>query len=128
MKEKLRRRHALIIALIGELGAGKTTFVKGFARGLHIAGRILSPTFTLLKVHPLEAKYYSFLYHVDCYRITARDVKRALGWEKLLKDRRSIVVVEWADRIKKLLPKRRIDVFFSCSNKTSRTLKMVFHE
>jgi tRNA threonylcarbamoyladenosine biosynthesis protein TsaE len=82
------------IALHGELGAGKTLFVKGLAKGLTFDGIVSSPTFTL--VH----KYFSnpVIYHLDCFRLRSPKDVQSLGLDDYL-SRDSILVVEWADLI-----------------------------
>ncbi len=88
----------LIFYLEGDLGAGKTHFVKGLAAGLGIKDNITSPTFVLMK------KYGRF-YHIDCYRIyDAKDAKQ-IGLDKIFEIPNAIIAVEWAERIKDIIPK-----------------------
>ena len=100
-----------VVALYGELGSGKTTFVKGLAKGLGIKDRIISPTFVFIRPYTLIATL-STLYHVDLYRIEKADEVKGLGLEEIFADKKAIVVIEWAEKIKKILPKRRIDIYF----------------
>lgn len=90
--------RGLVIGLSGELGAGKTQFVKGLARGLEIAGRVHSPTFTL-------ANEYSGgrlkLFHLDLYRLETRDQLLSAGIEEFLQPE-GVSVIEWAERIRDL--------------------------
>ena len=86
-----------IVALVGELGAGKTRFVRGLAQGLGIAPeRAHSPTYLLANVY--EGVGGVRLVHVDAYRLSGAEDLEALGWDRL-EDGASIVVVEWADRL-----------------------------
>jgi tRNA threonylcarbamoyladenosine biosynthesis protein TsaE len=93
-----------VVALEGDLGAGKTVLTRGIARGLGIRSPITSPTFTLINEYPLNG---SFLYRVDCYRLgqqgdaTLEALGIGLGD---LPDENGIVVLEWAGRVEKLLP------------------------
>jgi tRNA threonylcarbamoyladenosine biosynthesis protein TsaE len=98
--------HALVLALNGELGAGKSTFVQGFCRSLGIKDRITSPTFVLMKIYQLSGTKQKFkhLVHVDCYRIERPDELVHLGLNEILADRDAIVLIEWANRIKSILP------------------------
>jgi tRNA threonylcarbamoyladenosine biosynthesis protein TsaE len=93
-----------VIALRGNLGAGKTTFVQGLARGLQVQDRVSSPTFVL--VNEYEGAGRVRLLHVDTYRLgTAAGIEAAmLGFEELLDAEGAIVAVEWADRVASLLP------------------------
>ncbi len=94
------------IALNGELGAGKTVFVKGLARGLGVRERIVSPTFTLLRAY--ESGRLP-LYHYDAYRISANGELLDTGfYEYAVAD--GVCVCEWASLIASELPQKRIDI------------------
>lgn len=114
-----------IICLYGNLGSGKTTFVKGLAKGLGIKSRIISPTFVLIRQHRINFK---FLYHIDLYRLENGEDIKGLGLEDLFKDKNSIIVIEWAEKLGELLPENRIDIFFEILNEEKRkiTLKLKY--
>ncbi|MDP3948225.1 MAG: tRNA (adenosine(37)-N6)-threonylcarbamoyltransferase complex ATPase subunit type 1 TsaE [bacterium] len=97
-----------IFALTGELGAGKTIFAQGFAKGLGIKDRIISPTFVLIRQHkiPNTAKT---LYHLDLYRLEDTANLKELGLEEIWSDPNNIVLIEWAEKIKEL-PKNTIKI------------------
>lgn len=99
------------ICLYGELGSGKTTFVQGFAKGLGIATRLLSPTFIIVRRYHLSQKF-SFLYHLDLYRPEGVKDLETLGVPEILADTSCLVVIEWAEKLGPLLPKNRIDIHF----------------
>lgn len=101
-------RGAVIVALAGELGAGKTAFAQGFARALGVKENVMSPTFVLMKIYPLRKKRFQRLVHIDCYRIASSRDLLHLGFRELLKDKDAIVLIEWAERIKKILPRGAI--------------------
>ncbi|MCK4525847.1 tRNA (adenosine(37)-N6)-threonylcarbamoyltransferase complex ATPase subunit type 1 TsaE [candidate division WOR-3 bacterium] len=103
------------IALIGPLGAGKTVFVKGIAHGLGIDSVIQSPTFVLMRSYQGRLK----LYHIDLYRIGSEE-EIILLEEYFLRD--GITVIEWADRIKGILPDKRIDILLNIKNKEEREI------
>lgn len=95
-----------VLALSGDLGAGKTAFVSGLAEKLFIKGQIASPTFTLLRDH--EAKEGGIpLFHFDAYRLLDANEWYELGFDEYLQEE-GIVAVEWADRVKEALPKSSI--------------------
>lgn len=99
-----------VIGLIGELGAGKTIFTKGLAKGLGIKNNIQSPTFVIMKIYQITNPKLPIkqLVHIDAYRLkTERDLE-AIGATEYLNDTKTVVVIEWADRIKKILPKNTI--------------------
>lgn len=89
-----------VIALIGELGAGKTHFVKGLADGLGYLGEVTSPTFTL--IHEYLGGLMP-LYHFDFYRLDSPDEALQIGLEEYL-DGDGVCVVEWADKFRDLMP------------------------
>lgn len=128
-----RRERPLILALEGELGSGKTTFIQGLARALGIREKIQSPTFVLMKVYNLDSKesprlrsentFLRFV-HVDAYRIERLAEARHLGLEDIFKDRDAIVVIEWADRIKKFIPRDAVWLHFRHKARTQRVIRM----
>ncbi len=93
----------MIICLDGELGAGKTVFTKGIAQALGIKENITSPTFTIIKEYEGELP----LYHMDVYRLDG--VTDGIGIEEYF-TKGGVVVIEWADTIKDILPKERLDI------------------
>lgn len=104
--------NARIICLYGELGSGKTTFAQGFAKGLGITTRLLSPTFIIVRRYQIHGNS-GFLYHLDLYRMESEKDLSGLGLQEILADSNSVVLVEWAEKLGSLLPKKRIDVRFT---------------
>ncbi len=100
------------IALIGELGAGKTIFAKGIAIGLKSKNIITSPTFVLMKVYPINQKKGEIktLCHVDAYRLISGKDLIDIGINDYLGQKNTITIIEWADRTKKILPRNTIFV------------------
>lgn len=97
-----------IVALKGELGAGKTAFVRGLARGLGYEGEVTSPTYAL--VHEYRGKVP--LFHFDMYRINDMDALYSTGFFDFL-DENSIIAIEWSENIEFALPKNKISVTLS---------------
>lgn len=95
-----------IFALTGELGAGKTTFVQGFAKGLGIKEKIISPTFILIKQHQIPNAKNVF-YHIDLYRLANFS---QLGFDEILSNPNNIILIEWGEKIKEILPKNTIKI------------------
>lgn len=109
------------IALQGEMGAGKTQFVRGLVRGLNGNSRVVSsPTFVLLNVYD-DGRLKVF--HLDAYRVLGAEEFEAIGFAELL-EQRGVVVVEWAQRVERLLPINRIDVQITAIGKTSRRIEV----
>ena len=120
-----KRTHAFCIALSGELGAGKTLFVKGLARGLGLRGPIQSPTFIIMRRHALKrAGRFQSLWHADCYRLKKEKELTALKFREILKDPQNIVAIEWAERVKKYLPKDTLWIALSHNAPTVRAIKL----
>ena len=99
-----------IISLIGDLGTGKTTFTKGFAKQLGIEDHVTSPTFKLVSEYQGE-KYK--LYHIDAYRMDGPNDFLNIGGEEYLSSKKNITIIEWGDLLMDLLPERTITVNFT---------------
>jgi tRNA threonylcarbamoyladenosine biosynthesis protein TsaE len=109
-EKRLKTKDALVIALTGELGSGKTTFVQGFLRAAGARKRITSPTFVIIKSY--KVKSCKAIYHIDCYRIKKPKELLDLGLERILSDRRNVVLIEWAEKIQRILPKNAVWINF----------------
>ncbi len=122
----------LIICLSGDLGSGKTTFVQGLLKGLKIKGPHTSPTFLVIKHYKKKfsnsksqisskSKKSKMLniYHIDAYRIKSKDLLN-LGWKEIISHKNNIVIIEWADRIKKIIPRQASWIKFGWKNKKER--------
>ncbi len=105
----------MIICLDGELGSGKTIFTKGIANALEIDQNITSPTFTIIKEYDGELP----LYHMDVYRLDGN--VEGIGIEEYF-NKGGVVVIEWADTIKNILPKERLDIKFKIVDENKRIL------
>ena len=99
------QKGALVFGLKGDLGAGKTTFLQGFAKGLGIKGKITSPTFVIMNRFPTKKGKFTNFYHLDCYRIEDAKEMKNLGFEEIINNEKNIVCIEWPEKIKKVLPK-----------------------
>ena len=111
----------MIICLNGELGSGKTMFVKGLANALGIDETITSPTFTIIK----EYSYGELpLFHMDVYRLDGNC--ESIGIEDYF-TKGGVVAIEWADTIKDILPKERLDIKFVVADENKRVLILEPH-
>lgn len=109
------------VALRGELGAGKTCFVRGLVQGLGGDPRsVSSPTFMLLNVYDTPR---GSVYHLDAYRVSGPGDFDAIGFDELLRQR-GIVVIEWPERVEALLPPRRIEVRFESLSENERRIEL----
>jgi len=101
-------KTARIIGFVGDLGAGKTTFIQGFLHALGVKNRIISPTFLILRPYAVSKKTYNRVYHIDAYRLHFEKELLALGFKQIISNPKNIVLIEWADKIKNLLPAKTI--------------------
>lgn len=116
-------RHATpgtVIALSGDLGAGKTCFIQGLAAGLGVESPVTSPTFVMIAEHAGRLP----LYHVDLYRTESLDEIRALGLQELAGGE-GITAIEWAERAEPLLPARTVRVRIRGAGEEPRSVEIV---
>ncbi len=109
--------HGAVVCLRGELGAGKTTLIQGIAKGLGIKAKISSPTFIIVHRHKLKA---NFIWHIDLYRLTSLEEAKAVGIEEILEDKNSVILIEWPEKIEKLLPKKRWEIKLEAVSENER--------
>ncbi|MFH1644183.1 MAG: tRNA (adenosine(37)-N6)-threonylcarbamoyltransferase complex ATPase subunit type 1 TsaE [bacterium] len=114
--------QTVVIGLVGDLGSGKTTFLKGFAKGLGVKEKILSPTFVILKRFKIVKCKHKNFYHLDCYRIEKEKEILELGFKEIISDPQNIVCIEWADKIKNMLPPDTLFLHFEFINENTRKI------
>jgi len=114
-----------VVCLAGELGAGKTTFTKGLAKGLGINKMITSPTFVIMREYPLGPGRGKFC-HIDLYRISENDFLTS-GLDQYMNEN-NICVVEWPEKINGILPKNRIDIRVFTGKDNSRKFEVITHD
>jgi len=113
-----KQDNALIIALVGPLGSGKTIFAQGVAAGLGIRQRINSPTFIIIKRYRIGVRRQrTYLYHIDAYRLLQPEDLEALGFRALGANPQNIVLVEWADKIYNRIPSGAVYIMFNTIKK-----------
>ncbi len=135
VKEISAKGGPSVIALYGDLGAGKTTFVQFFAKALGIKEKILSPTFVIMKtfeIYDANPRMYAndtnkhtnkkFLVHIDTYRLKSAKDLLALGLRDILKDKKNIILIEWPEKIEKYLPKNAKKIYFETVGVTQRKI------
>jgi len=114
-----------VICLSGELGAGKTTFTQGLLEGLGAEKPYTSPTFVVMKEYELAKSktknQIKKVYHFDAYRLEEKDFS-ALGWEEIIANNKNICIIEWADKLKKIIPVRAIWIGFEWLDEERRKI------
>ena len=104
---------ATVIGLSGDLGSGKTAFTQAIARELGISEPVTSPTFVLEKIYKLADQKFGRLVHVDAYRLESGEELLKLGFAELLSDKNNLIIIEWVERVKEILPEfREVDFKF----------------
>ena len=120
-----RLKNKEFIALYGNLGSGKTTFIQGLAKGLGIKRRIISPTFIIIRSYKLDKKNF---YHIDLYRTKSINDLLSVGLDEIIQKRSSIIALEWAEKMEGLLPKKRTELYFKYIDENTREIKIKKYE
>ena len=116
-----------VIALHGSLGAGKSVFSRGFARGCGIKGSIPSPTFTIVQEYEVSRDGglpFMALYHMDLYRISESNAALAFGIDEYLDDPESVNLIEWPERIDDILPDNTVHVIITHKGECGRVIEI----
>ena len=120
-------RGGEVICLSGDLGAGKTTFAQGLLKGLKIKGPYTSPTFAIVKEYKINLKFkisnlkLLSVYHIDAYRITAKDLLE-LGFGDFVGKKNTVVILEWPEKVKKIIPKDAVWINFQWIGEKEREI------
>ena len=104
---KIKSEKARVIALSGNLGAGKTTMTQKLAKHLGIKENIVSPTFVIMKTYEINSKKYKLhfkqLIHIDAYRLDGDDELLKIGWKELEGNKENLIIIEWPENVKEHL-------------------------
>lgn len=120
----------LIFALTGDLGSGKTTFVQGFAQGLGIKTRIISPTFIIVRKYDIPISHQpltiNHFYHIDLYRLEKNVEKEIinLGVDEIWNTPGNVVAIEWAEKIASVIPKEAVWIKFGTLGEEERRIQI----
>ena len=118
------KKRAFVIGLEGDLGGGKTVFLQGFAKGLGIRQKILSPTFIIMRKFQIPNYKLQTFSHIDCYRISKPKEVLDLGFKEIISNPKNIVAIEWSDRIRKIIPEDSLIIKFELVNKKKRKISI----
>lgn len=116
------QKESVVVGLHGELGSGKTAFVKALARILGVKQNVTSPTFVIQKNYPLKGKSFSSLVHVDAYRLKKGEDLLPLLWEEILKEN-ALVCIEWPEQVESVLPRETKRIYFKFIDDTTREIR-----
>ncbi|MDB9944449.1 tRNA (adenosine(37)-N6)-threonylcarbamoyltransferase complex ATPase subunit type 1 TsaE [bacterium] len=118
-----QKKTAHVIALSGDLGAGKTTFVKALAKLLGITEHITSPTFVIMKQYDVLDHYLvSKLIHIDAYRIEDIAEMEVIGLPELVEKQQTLICIEWPEKIEEILPKDILSIHIEINEDGTRTV------
>lgn len=104
---------ATLVTLSGDLGAGKTTLSQAIGRALGVKETIVSPTFVIMKRYATKDARFSTLVHIDAYRLKGKGELVPLGWEMLLREPRTLILLEWPERVEGAIPKIAFPIVLS---------------
>ena len=113
---------ASVVALYGDLGSGKTTFVKAVVKVFGLEKIVTSPTFVIEKIYKIEDKNFDHLIHIDAYRLKSGEELKHLGWEEISKNPRNIIFIEWPENVKDILPENKQEIHFKFIDENTREI------
>lgn len=119
-----RRDKAVVVGLRGNLGAGKTTFMKGIAKALGVEQTVTSPTFVIEKIYKLKDKDFDHLIHIDAYRLDSGEELLKLGWDDVARDPKNLIFIEWPERVGEIIPRSARTIYFEFVDENTREIKM----
>lgn len=114
---------ASVIGLYGDLGSGKTTFMKYLAESFGLKEIIQSPTFVIEKIYEIESSQFNHLIHIDAYRIEKAEEMLNLGWLDIITDPKNLICIEWPEKISNIMPAHS-KIFFEHVDENTRKIKI----
>jgi len=119
------RGTSTIVALQGNLGAGKTVFVKGVANSLGVEGVVTSPTFVIEKIYKLpEEAPWKRIVHIDAYRLENEEELSAIGWGDVATDPNNLIMIEWPETVGLGIPERATWIEFEAVDSKTRKIQI----
>lgn len=121
-----KKNAATLVCLQGDLGSGKTAFTKELAILLGIPKKeVTSPTFVIMKIFEIQHSLFERFIHIDAYRINSPKEMLNLGWKEIIRNPKNLIIIEWPERLKKILPNNPQWINFKFVNKSTRKIKIV---
>lgn len=122
---KTKNTKAKIIAMSGDLGAGKTTLTQEIAKELGIKSPVASPTFVIMKIYKIESpksylKQFKKLVHIDAYRLEGAKELLKIGWDNIYNDKDNLIIIEWPENVKECLDKNTNFVYLNHQDEETR--------
>lgn len=116
--------EAIIVGLYGNLGSGKTTFTQAVAREMGIEGKITSPTFVIEKIYETKHPKFARLIHIDAYRLESGEELQTLNFENLVDNPNNLIIIEWPENVKSILPENHRKIFCEFVDENSRKFEI----
>jgi tRNA threonylcarbamoyladenosine biosynthesis protein TsaE len=115
-------KSALVVTMRGDLGSGKTTFVKMIAKEFGIKNTVTSPSFVIEKIYKLKNQAFDNLIHIDAYRLESGEELKTLGLEEISKNPKNIIFIEWPNNVKNVLPENKQEISFKFIDENTREI------
>ena len=113
---------SVVVALQGDLGAGKTTFAQAIGLELGVNESMQSPTFVIMKIYDIKWNNFENLIHVDAYRLEKDEELLHLGWEEIISEPENLVLIEWPENVAGIIPKNAKRIFFKFVDENTREI------
>ncbi len=113
---------AVVVALQGELGTGKTAFAQEVGKILGVVENIHSPTFVIEKIYEIDFRHFKRLIHIDTYRLEKNSELLHLGWDEIIKEPENLVLIEWPENVAGIIPKDARRISFKFIDDTTREI------
>lgn len=114
--------RAAVVALSGDLGSGKTTFAQVIGKALGVTESIQSPTFVIEKIYDIDFKNFRRLIHIDAYRLEKESELLHLGWEEITKEPENLILIEWPENVRDIIPKDAKTIRFRFVDENKREI------
>ena len=121
---QVNETRATVVALHGDLGAGKTAFVKEIGKIFGVQEAITSPTFTIMRQYDTESENFDSLVHIDAYRLESENEIGPLKIAEFITKSRTLICIEWAERLAPILEEQTVHLSFTINEDESRTIKI----
>ncbi|MBX2866516.1 tRNA (adenosine(37)-N6)-threonylcarbamoyltransferase complex ATPase subunit type 1 TsaE [Candidatus Kaiserbacteria bacterium] len=117
-----QKETSSVLALTGDLGAGKTTFTQALAASLGVKEHVVSPTFMIMRSYDTTHEYFQKLVHIDAYRIDDEEELRVLNIPTLLEDPHNLICIEWSEKVPSVIPKDALHITIDIASDNTRVV------
>lgn len=111
-----------VVALEGNLGAGKTAFAQEVGKILGVAENLRSPTFVIEKIYKIDWRGFKNLIHIDAYRLESESELLHIGWEEIIKEKENLILIEWPENVAGIIPKYVRHIHFKFIDEQTREI------